>query len=957
LFNSRASLLFITLPQVLLGVFLTYTYRSIGIVPALPLVIIFSVQAALNLYIAADAVIGISDPLRRKYANAVRFIGFLAVMSAADPFLLRQFSFESALSPETIYAALSLIPLIYVCVSVLQSNGAPLRNVRNMIIICICLPLTVAGFIPLVIFAGPSPYGRSDGFTGLAADLIILVLFALFFVFICLAASIVYHYRVKRSARLDAERTGGEADTPTDVASASNANPVKKSLSGYTIFVALIALILPVACLILNRTVFNDMIGDFSGKWFYILTVVNGAAMLIPRKNKWLTLAALFFKSMGFLFVFYFAVVLLKFTPLMLASFYFLVTTLVLVPIILLVVEMFQLFGDFKYLSRHFTTGRAAAVFVSGMLFLCVGFAGSCYVQKVNVNNALRYLNENEPEYPPVNVSMLRMTLAHSGQARWTDRGGSLFGDGGTPLLSEVYSEFVLGGKDFGDSYADMAKMFFPGDLPHSVWKQQYDAMKQEPQFNTSGGEPQANAAEEKSDVKLSAVEAETSFDQSTGLYKTWIHLQMENVSRSDNREYEVRFALPDGVFITDYYLDVFGVRKYGIISEKNSAQTLYNSIVSRKRDPGIICYEYGNTVVLKVFPFSVGETRAAGFMVTHKQSESISISGNTVELRGDELAEPVIAGDVCFMPSSYKAKLAEADERMPKYYFIADVSKPYRDSDEWLRRMMGVAPDSPNITLEDIHARISQYAQSNQIENADVYLTDYHVKKTDLKNLKLKYGEGGFNLSLAVSIIYQDVQRYPGFYPVVMIVSDNIYRANITDNRQFTRDFPESEYYYLIESKGLLTPFRFLDNAKGEKTEKPSLTRTLAYCGFYFRDNAQSEVSYQNTLGFSDITYGSDPYVNALLLNSKIGKAGTNAEKIEVVKDSFRQRVLAKNTAFIVLETKEQEDELIRRNKEFLEGGGRRRGRCVNERAGSLDRCFVYGFYVDIDIQETAVP
>ena len=98
-------------------------------------------------------------------------------------------------------------------------------------------------------------------------------------------------------------------------------------------------------------------------------------------------------------------------------------------------------------------------------------------------------------------------------------------------------------------------------------------------------------------------------------------------------------------------------------------------------------------------------------------------------------------------------------------------------------------------------------------------------------------------------------------------------------------------------------------------------LADVLEYEGFYFKDNGMSEVAYKYTRGFEDISYGADPYVNALLLSEKIEKAETRDQIVETVKDGFLQRVLTGNNSFIVLETKEQEDELHRRNQEFLTG------------------------------------
>jgi hypothetical protein len=269
--------------------------------------------------------------------------------------------------------------------------------------------------------------------------------------------------------------------------------------------------------------------------------------------------------------------------------------------------------------------------------------------------------------------------------------------------------------------------------------------------------------------------------------------------------------------------------------------------------------------------------------------------------LEGEESAAPIIAGDTCFMPASYKPNLEKTRERVPKYYFIADISWPY----------------PPKNTF----ALIREYAQNNSITNADVYLTAYNVQKTDLDSMYSEYGEGGFNMALAMGMIFKDVKNYPDSYPVILVATTNFYRAATTDNRKFTRDYPESEYYYLLNHNGQLTACSFADNIAGGLINRPMQSKVLAYEGFYFKDNELSEVSHKNTQGFSEVFYGADPFINALLLSEKIDKAATKAQIIETVRDSFSQRVLTGNNAFIVLETKEQEEELRRRNEDFLNG------------------------------------
>ncbi|MCL2106452.1 MAG: MSEP-CTERM sorting domain-containing protein [Oscillospiraceae bacterium] len=871
LFSPRFSLLFITLPQALLAAALFYAYKSAELTPSLPLMIIFGAQALLNSFIIVCAALNKGG----KIIRMLQLTGFIAMISAAAPFLLEQFDFATSLSPEAIYGVLCLTPLIYIATSILHHNEIPLIKIKTRILICVCVPLIFA-VAPLIVmsglFDGVFNWAENVDWLHSAASIILILLFALFFVFVCLVASILYHFRTQKNA---SEET----------------RAVKNYPAGYYVFIAVLALVLPLLCLLLNNEAFGGFLGDFSGKWFYILALMNGIAMLVPRKNKWLTLITLFFKSAGFLYVIYFVVTMIPYAPLGVAFYAYLVPLLVLTPVALFAAELFQIIDDFQFLKQHFTFYKISVLFACGMLALCAGFAGNGYVQKVNFDKALYYLDGDVREQPAINVSMLKSSLRYMRYSNqfWGWFGSSAQNLEGAPILNEIYHRVIFGGQMLSDeSYEHLQRIFLP---------ERAAAWHQPPGFEFSAPES----------VKLQDIKTEARFDEAAGAYKAWVHLTLKNETSYFNQEYAVKFTLPEGVFVSDYYLDVYGERKYGIVSEKNAAKSLYQSIVNRSRDPGIIYYESGSTVELRVFPFGAGETRETGLELMFLQSDSFTLGGHTITLEGDELSVPIVAGGTCFMPASYKENLEAVSTRTPKYYFIADIRKPLWDEEP---------------TLEQRLALINNYAKSNDITDADVYLTSYNVQKTDLAHLDaVDYGDGGFHLALAMDMIYEDAKTHPGSYPVIIIASGNLYTAAIADNRRFTRDFPEVEHFYLLSSVGALTPHHLADGHMDETASASPQAKRLSHNGFYFRDDGQNEISFHNTTSFADISYGDDDYTNALLLSEKVERAATEDQIIETVRDGISRRLLTKNNSFIVLETKEQEDELNRRNKEFLEG------------------------------------
>ena len=917
LFRPWVSLLFVTLPQALLAAALFYAYRRAAITPSLPLIVIFSVQALFNVFVIVCAAVGAKFPSVGKALRITQLVSLIAVVSAAAPFLLDQFDFASSLSPEAIYGTLCLIPLIYIETSILYHNGVSLKNVSARIAVCVCVPLCFSLLTFAGLFSGTLDWTDSIDWMHGAASIVLILLFALFFVFVCLVTSIIYHYKTKAPAPTNAAgqiknsepAAGNESAERNEIeAPKATAPAVKEYTTGYSLLVAVLALFLPLFCLFLNNGVDSQgMFGDFSGVWFYLLAIMNGIAMLIPQKNKWLTLGTLFFKSAGFLYVFYFVVTMIRYAPIGVTFYAFLLPLLVLTPIPLFVLELFQIIDDFKYLKQHFSGFRVSAVFACGMLALCIGVVGNGYAQKVNFDNAMCYLNKAELEYPSVKVPMLKASLRYMqhGSELFFGRGGrpannSYDSIAGPPILSEFYHRVFFAGKTLDyELYEQLNQIFVPEDA--STWHRP----------SSAGVEFWSR---ESNDVKLADLKTETRFDEASGVYRAWVHMTLKNESQWPNQEYAVRFTLPEGVFVSDYYLDVLGTRKSGIVSEKNAAKSVYNNIVSQSKDPGIICYAQGNTVELRVFPFNEREARQTGFELTYLQSDSFQIGAHTIALEGRELTEPVVAGGACFMPASYKANLKEAAARPITYYFVADTGR---------QPLPRYDPSYDEQSLpEERLAQIKAYAQANKIADANVYLTCYDVKKTDLANLdKAKSGKGGFNLALAMEMIYEDAKKQPESCPIIIVATDRLYYAAIADNRRFTLDYPETEAFYLLDGEGNFIPHNLTDHLPATEASASAQIKRLSYNGFFFRNDGKNEVAYGGTADFSGIPYGSNAYQNALLLSERIEKAVTDEQMIETVRDGMRLRLLAKNNSFIVLETKGQEDELNRRNQDFLDG------------------------------------
>ncbi|MCL1792142.1 MAG: hypothetical protein FWG40_12530 [Peptococcaceae bacterium] len=141
LLSPRFSYVFITLPQVLLAMFFCFAYQITGMVPTLPVTILFGIQIAFNVYIVFCATDLRRSRLLRKHENTLLLAGFIAIMSVTTPFLIKQFNFMASLAAEAFYVFLCLIPLIYITTTILYRKEIPLMRIGIRIALCAVFPL------------------------------------------------------------------------------------------------------------------------------------------------------------------------------------------------------------------------------------------------------------------------------------------------------------------------------------------------------------------------------------------------------------------------------------------------------------------------------------------------------------------------------------------------------------------------------------------------------------------------------------------------------------------------------------------------------------------------------------------------------------------------------------------------------------------------------------------------
>jgi hypothetical protein len=642
----------------------------------------------------------------------------------------------------------------------------------------------------------------------------------------------------------------------------------------YRAFVFIAAVIMPVAGLMLNNSESffssggNGIFGDFSNIWFYIIAVVNGILMLINTNNKKSSLVLLYFKIVTFIYIIYFTIVFIPVIPIgFLALAFHGLGIFAFVPITVFFTEVVQIALDIKKLKSKFHSGIIIAA-IFGVISLPTVLATNFYIDKINFKHAITYLHATSDSMPTINIKRLTRTLKHINNIFGTRQERDIFNRGSNiPIISKFYQIVAIEDKLISNDTAEKLTKIF---LDENVKKSENFNMPQN------------------QNIELTNATTTTEFDEKTGTYKTWVDLEIRNNGSIPMSEYKAEFSIPDGCFIKDYYLYVGNEKKSGILADKRAALITYNNIIRTPKDPGIIYYKSDDVVSLRVYPFAPNQTRKTGFLMVHSQNETLNIQGKEIKLvASNAINEPIDMKGISFIPASYKKNLSVVT-RQAKYYFLIDTSQ-----------------NSPY--MEHIK-KVKEFSDHNNISDAKIYAVSYRALEYDENKVK---NAVGFNLAFAMELIFKNTKSDE--FPVIIAVTDNMGRATLFEKGKTAKLFPESEYYYNLGYDLSLTPYSFSDNIKNNTVKIPLISSALLY-----KNSVVSNTNKSETVKTGEISeYDDNEYHNAFILQQKSLYSSENS----LIRDSFRQKILTKHTAFTVLETVAQENALLDLQERFLNG------------------------------------
>ncbi|SFW24891.1 XrtN system VIT domain protein [Chitinophaga sancti] len=116
---------------------------------------------------------------------------------------------------------------------------------------------------------------------------------------------------------------------------------------------------------------------------------------------------------------------------------------------------------------------------------------------------------------------------------------------------------------------------------------------------------------------QLSTIQVHTNADIWPSLHMAYtektlnVYSDAPNAGSWNSEEAIYRFHLPEGGVVTSLSLWINGREEKGVLTTKEKATEAYKTVVGREaRDPGVVHWQEGNTVTVRVFPVSGQESR-----------------------------------------------------------------------------------------------------------------------------------------------------------------------------------------------------------------------------------------------------------------------------------------------------------------------------------------------------------
>jgi hypothetical protein len=670
-----------------------------------------------------------------------------------------------------------------------------------------------------------------------------------------------------------------------------------------------VTIVLPLLGLFVNNgLLFNDfhisdsgIFGDFNSYWFYILAAANGILVCLPNlDNKLYRLLLFAARSITFAYTFYFFLVFLPFLPLSVIAVIAVGTGfLMLAPLLLFIIHVNELSKDFTFLKTHFSKKLVIGTLILGFLVIPAFITTNYLKDRSVLKETLGYLYS--PDYSKqynIDKKSLYKTLNVLKSHKKNNRGG-IFGSQ-QPYLSSYFNWLVLNNLTLSDTKIGYIEKIFFG--------------------NTSSSESQSENIQN-ANVTITNIKSNSIYDKSQNAWKSWVDLEITNESEYTwFQEYATSINLPDGCWISDYYLYVGDKKEQGFLSEKKSAMWVFSQIRNENRDPGILYYLTGNKVAFRVFPFAKKEVRKTGIEFLHKDPVKLTIDSYTVELGMErKVTDDIVETKNVLYVSARQKQFLKQVRRKPYFHFLVDISSgKEKFTQEFTNR------------IKQICEQDKPLAENAQISFVNSYVNTFSLENGWAENLQSQVFDGAFYLDRAIKTALFGAYKKET-YPVIVVVTDNIQNAVWDkDFSDFKPAFPESDLFFNLGSDGVLRAHSLLGKPAKQLPDMLFRETVLEYklpdhSIAYLPNNNEASIILKNDIFEIDETEIKEKsWQSGLIMQGNWQSQVLHPETADkewrsLVKYSFASKIMTPVTSYLIVENEAQKAALEKKQQQAL--------------------------------------
>ena len=431
----------------------------------------------------------------------------------------------------------------------------------------------------------------------------------------------------------------------------------------------------------------------------------------------------------------------------------------------------------------------------------------------------------------------------------------------------------------------------------------------------------------QKDNVKITNISTNSRYDKSQNAWISWVDLEITNKSEDSNfSDYATTFELPEGAWISDYYLYVGNKKVMGILAEKKSAIWVFSNIRNDKKDPGILYYLTGNKVYFQIFPFTKGERRKTGLEILHKEPINFTIDSNTVKLGNEQetIIEEIHSNqNLIYVSAKQKQKLKQI-QRKPYLHFLVDVSKNKdKNKTDFTKR------------IEQVLETHKSYSENAKISFINSYVNTFPLNYDWKKNYNDQIFAGGFYLDRGIkkSLLTAYQKNNEETFPIFVVLTDSIHKAIIDkDFSDFKMTFPERDIFFTLNNNGNLIPHSLTSNPLEQlpeilksSFEVPVLEFNVGDKKFYLPNNNQPSIILKNAkFEGMEQNMKEKNWQSAFILQGKwiaqiLNPESSKSEWNNLVKNSFLTKIMTPLTSYLVVENEAQIAILKKKQEQVL--------------------------------------